>query len=143
MVTRPGRQPGFPVAGVTQPVPGGSRQGPATGLADGGHGGVSCASAPRIRAASSAAVPACTQIIGTSGAGARADAGRTAVHRRPPCGSHTAHAGNSPYKAMNWPMTSLVSASSPASASASGDEILSSPPCPQGLPSRSTCSPIE
>ena len=47
---------------------------------------------------SSSAVAACTQIIGRSGPGARADAGRTAVHWRPPCGSHTAHAGNSRYK---------------------------------------------
>ena len=101
-----------------------------------GHGGVSCASALRIRPASSAAVTACTQIIGKSGPGARADAGRTATHWRPGYGSHTAHAGNSRYKTMTWLIAPLTPASSPASDSSNG-EIPSSSPCPRGVLSRS------
>ncbi len=82
--------------------PAASARGRMRSLPASGHGGASCASTLRIRPARSAAVAACTQTIGRSGPGARADAGRTAVHWRPPCGSHTAHAGNSRYKAMTW-----------------------------------------
>lgn len=103
-----------------------------------GHGGASCASAPRNRAASSAAVSACTQIIGRSGTGARADAGRTAAHRRPRYGSHTAHAGNSRCKAMTWLMACRCSGPSPASASGNGGSIPCSSPRPAGALSNST-----
>jgi hypothetical protein len=51
-----------------------------------GQGGVSCASALRIRAASSAAVTACTQIIGRSVLGARADARPSPAARGPAAG---------------------------------------------------------
>jgi hypothetical protein len=69
----------------------------------------------RIRLVRSAGVTACTQIIGRSGPGVRADAGRTAIQERPWPGSHIAHAGNSRCSMMTSAITCLASVSSPAS----------------------------
>ena len=56
------------------------------------HGPVSSAFTSGIWSAGSAPVAACIQAVGGSGPGARDEAGRAAVRRRPRCGSHTAHA---------------------------------------------------